>query len=163
MVDADQNTPVSNIAIDIKILQADQSPVYLKTDSSGCFQYTTKQKQLVFVLQSPYHKTDTIIRNFDSNLQEVVKVRSDDYAMMLKYYSDGNLEEWKKRRSQLQKLFAEDAEIYQVFPGSSGIVLYSKTEFINKLTTPTSGLKNIQVLQRTYRNDQIIKLKFAIQ
>lgn len=163
MIDADKNLPVTNMTIDIKILKEDQSPVYLKTDSTGCFRYKTEDRTLRFVIQSPYHKTDTIVRNFDTQDNSIVKVNSDDYAMMLRYYSDGNLGAWKKRRDQLNTLIADDAQIYQVFNGQSGIELYSKTEFINKLTTPTSSLKNIQILQREYRDDQIVKLKFIIQ
>ena len=163
MVDANSNLAITDMVIDIKVLIEGQSPVHFKTDSSGCFQYRSKEKYIRFVVQSPYHKTDTIIRQFSTSHNSVVKVNNDDYAMMLRYYSNGNLKEWKKRREQLGKLFADEAQIYRVFPGQSGVELYSKDEFINKLTTPTSSLKNIQVLQREYSNGRIIKLKFSIQ
>ena len=82
---------------------------------------------------------------------------------MLRYYSNGNLGELKKRKQQLNNLIADDAQIYQIFPAQSGIELYSKEEFINKLTVPTSSLKNINILDKRYRDGKIVKLKFSIE
>ena len=163
MLDEDRNQPITQLPVDIKILTENESPIYLKTDSSGCFTYSTTENTIRFVVQSPYHKTDTIFRNIDSNENAIVKLATDDYALMLRYYSSGNVNELNKRKLQLEKLIADEAEIYQVFPGHSGIELFSKTEFISKLTVPTGSLKNINILQKQYDGGKIIKLKFIIR
>ena len=82
---------------------------------------------------------------------------------MLQYYSNGNKSDWKKRKQQLQQLIADDAQIYQLYSQNLGIEMYSKEEFISKLTVPTSSLKNIKVLAKTYKNGKIIKLKFMVK
>ena len=77
---------------------------------------------------------------------------------MLLYYANGNKDDWQKRRAQLNELIAENAQIYRVFKNNIGIELYSKQEFINLLTIPTSSLKKMQILDKVYANDKIIKL-----
>ncbi len=162
MVDEDKNEAIDQI-VDVKILKPGQSPIYLKTDEKGCFSYKTGDDKISFVVQSPYHKSDTITRNIDSNENSTVKLSVDDYALMLKYYSSGNLKDVEKRKSQLQELIANDAQIYQVYPNNTGIELYSKADFIQKLTIPTSTLRNIQVLNKTYENGKLVKLKFLVK
>jgi len=163
MIDEDLNEAITQTSLNIKVLTEGQSPVYMKTDSMGCFSYKAKEKMIRFVVQSPYYKTDTITRHIDANFNAMVKLATDDYALMLRYYSTGNVIEIEKRKTQLNKLIADNAQIYQVFPRQTGIELYSKEEFINKLTIPTSSLKNISILDKRYENGKIIKLKFSIQ
>ncbi|QIE59177.1 hypothetical protein G5B37_06270 [Rasiella rasia] len=163
MVDEDQGEVISENIIDIKVLQSGQSPVYTKTDSAGCFTYKTKDEKITFVVQSPYYKTDTVTRSIDANDTKMVKLRVDDYTLMLKYYSTSNFKDIEKRRKQLEQLIAAQAEIYQVYPNNEGIELYSKNDFIQKLTIPTSALKNIQILNKTYENGKIVKLKFIVK
>ena len=93
----------------------------------------------------------------------MVPMRKDDYALMLKYYSDGNLADIEKRRSQLENLIAPKAQIYQVFPNVTGIELFTKKEFIHKMTIPTSALKNMHILDKEYAEGKITKLKFIIR
>ena len=161
-IDEDKNEALHTI-LDIKILQEYESPIYIKTDSSGCFTYRTREKILKFVVQSPYYKTDTIKRSIDAHSNSTIKLRTDDYALMLDYYSNGNVKDLKKRKQQLKKLIADDAQIYQVFTNNIGVEIYSKDEFISKLTIPTSSLKNIKILDKATKNERIVKLKFMVQ
>lgn len=163
MVDEDRKEAITQIPIDIKILQKNLSPIYIKTDSLGCFTYVTSEDIIQFIVRSPYHKTDTIVRHIDGNANSVIPVRTDDYALMLQYYSDGSMTEVQKRKTQLRQLIATDAEIYQLFPQHSGVELYSKEDFIAKLLIPTSSLKHIKILDKRYTNGKITKLKFIIQ
>ncbi len=162
LVDEDKNEPISHL-VDVKIFQKGQSPLYLKTDSSGCFTFQTKDNDVKFVVQSPYHKTDTIYRNIDAGKNPIIKLRTDDYALMLQYYTNGNTTDWSKRKKQLQHLIDDEAQIYQLFSQNVGIELYTKEEFISKLTIPTSSLKNIQILDKKYVDGKIIKLKFMVK
>lgn len=161
-IDDDKNEIIQSI-LDIKIIKERETPIYLKTDSLGCFTYKTKGKSIKFVVQSPYYKTDTIIRFINSNSNNQINLQTDDYALMLQYYANGNIEDWKQRRQQLNNLFENNAQIYQLFNNSIAIELYSKDDFIRKLTTPTSSLKNIKILDKTFKNGKIVKLKFMVK
>jgi hypothetical protein len=163
MVDEDKGEAITAIPLDIKILQPNQSPIFLKTDGTGCFQFETKEDIIRFVVQSPYHKTDTIVRHINSNRNTTIQLATDYYALMLQYYSNANVTDWKKRKEQLNTLIAEEAEIYQVFSNDMRIELYSKRDFIGKLSVPTSSLKNIIILEKQYKDGKIVKLKFIVK
>lgn len=162
-VDNYSKIPIENIALDIHVLHKNESPQYFKTDSLGCFKGTTSGSLIKFVVSSPYYKNDTITRVLNGEQFEQLPLRTDDYALMLDYYSNGKVEEFKKRKAQLNQLIARDAIIMEVLPHSIGVTLYEKADFINKLTTPTSTLKRLEIIETTYGNDQITKLKFRIQ
>lgn len=162
-VDEDKGEAITNIALDIKLLSNSESPLYFKTDSSGCFNYATRESKIRFIVQSPYHKTDTIERHIKTNSNKTVILTTDDYALMLDYYANNNVKDWKKRKQQLQKLIDDNAQIYQLFPNNIGIELYTKDDFIRMLTIPTSSLKKINILSKKYENERIVKLKFMIE
>ncbi len=158
-IDQDRNQPILQ-TIDITILNNRESPFYAKSDSLGCFQWTTKDDYIHFVIQSPYHKTDTIYRIISSKNQEQINIQTDDYALMLHYYANGNIEDWKNRRKELSQIIANHATIFQVLPQGLGVEIYHKDEFINKLTTPTKSLRNIEIIESRRLDGQIVKLKF---
>lgn len=162
-IDQDRNRPITKIPIDIIILNNEESPFYSKSDSTGCFTWKTKDDFIRFVVQSPYHKTDTIYRIASSDRREDVHIKTDDYALMLHYYANGKVNDWKNRRKELSRIIANDATIFQVLPQRLGIEMYAKDEFINKLTTPTQSLKSIEIIESRRLNGQIVKLKFRIK
>ncbi len=161
-VDEIKNQPITNIALDIKMYQDNESPLYFKTDSSGCFNYITEANRIKFVVQSPYHKTDTIIRSINSNINQTVKLTTDDYAMMLSYYTSGNVKDWNKHKEKLQKMIADDAQIYQLYSNNMNVEIYSKDDFVRLLTIPTKSLNHIQILEKTMMQGKIVKLKFMV-
>ena len=67
-IDAAKKEPITSLPIDITILNEGESPTYIKTDSLGCFSWSTKKEYLRFVAQSPYHKTDTIYKKVKGKL-----------------------------------------------------------------------------------------------
>lgn len=162
-VDDLNNQSITNISIDIKVLQDDQSPLYFKTDSLGCFNYKTKDDRIKFVVSSPYHKSDTIVRSIDANKNQVVKLNSDDYALILKYYTNGNVKDWTKHKQKLQQLIHNDAQIYRLYEDNIGVEIYTKEDFVRLLTIPTTTLKKIKVLDKSYENNQIKTLKFTVR
>lgn len=161
-IDEDKKEPITNI-LNIIILEDDQTPAYLKTDSTGCFIYKSKSNFIHFVVQSPFYKTDTIYRNYSSAANQTVPLATDDYALMLDYYSNGNVSDLKKRQNELQKLIADDALIYQLFKNNIDIEIYTKEEFIQRLTTPTNELRRIRILNKTFKNERIVNLKFIVE
>lgn len=162
-VDDFYNNGITTIPIDIQILQIDESPLYFKTDSLGCFSYKTKNERIKFVVSSPYHKTDTIIRSIDAHKNPVVKLDSDDYALILKYYTNRNVADWTKHKQKLEGLFHDDAQIYRIYEDNIGVEIYTKDDFIRLLTIPTKTLKKINVLDKSYQNNQIKTLKFTVR
>lgn len=162
-VDSIRNEPITKIDLDIKIIQDNESPLHFKTDSLGCFIYKTKKDRIKFVVQSPFHKTDTIVRSIDSNTNKMVKLDTDDYALMLSYYTNGNVKDWNKHKAQLQTLIHDEAQIYQLLDDSMGVEIYSKDDFIRLLTIPTNSLKNIQILDKTMEQGKIVNLKFTVR
>ncbi|MEM5566985.1 hypothetical protein WNY78_17830 [Psychroserpens sp. AS72] len=158
----DLNSTIVN-QIDIKVLLENQSPLYFKTDSLGCFNYETKSDKITFVVSSPYYKTDTIVRSIDKNEHQSIKLQSDDYALVLKYYTSGNVKDWKKHRQKLQQLIHNDAQIYRLYEDNIGVEIYTKEDFVRLLTIPTKTLKKIKVLDKSYENNQIKTLKFTVK
>ena len=158
-----KNEAITKTVLDIKIVQDNESPIYLKTDSLGCFTYKTKANTITFIVQSPYHKTDTIVRRIGSNSNQVVKLKPDDYALMLHYYTNGNVKDWKKHKQKLNTLFADNATIYQLYENNIGVEIYSKAEFIRTLTIPTKSLKRIKILDKTLKDGKIVTLKFMMK
>lgn len=161
-VDNLSNEPITQSQIDIKLLKQEQSPIYFKTDRAGCFNYETPDDKIKFIVSSPYHKTDTIISSIDSNHQ-MVHLRSDDYALILKYYTNGNIKDWTTHKAKLEGLIDDDARIYKFYENNIGVEIYSKDDFIRLLTVPTTSLKKIKILDKSYKNGKIITLKFSLQ
>ncbi len=95
----------------------------------------------------------------------MIGLRVNEYALMLRYFSEMNVEDWKKRRAKLNEIFDDDALIYQVIDNrrATGMELYSKLEFIDKLTMPSQSLKNIEILDTKYVGNQIMVLQFRIR
>ena len=159
-VDALKNESITKTQLEIKVLTKNESPLYFKTDEFGCFTYTTKEDQITFVVQSPYHKTDTIIRHIKSNKNTTVKITPDDYALLLEYYANGNIKNRTKHKKQLNELIDNSAAIYQFFGNNIGIELYTKQDFIRFTTLPTTTVKHIKILEKKMKNGKIVKLKF---
>lgn len=162
-IDQDRNLPITSTPIDIIILNNSESSFRLKSNKEGCFSWKTKDKFIQFAVQSPYHKSDTIYRSIGRGNIEKIIMQTDDYALMLHYYANGKVQDWKQRKAELSKLIAADATILQVLPYGLGVEIYSKQKFINTLTTPTQSLKNIEIINSQKVDGQIVKLKFKVK
>jgi hypothetical protein len=114
-------------------------------------------------VNTPYYKSDTIkrvLRKF--NTHETIGLRANDYALMIRYFSEQNVDDWQKRRMKLEEMFDDGAMICQVMndKNRTGMELYTKWEFIDKLTMPVQSLKNIEILNTKYVGDKIAVLRF---
>lgn len=160
--DADIKEPVTNNIIEVNVLLEGESPVSYLCGTDGSFILKTDKVNVHFVVKSPLYQTDTIIRILDKfNRDEIVQLRPNNYAMMIQYFSTMNVKDWQKRRDQLNLVIADSAMIYQVFAKESiGVELFNKWEFINKLTLPSTGLKDIEILDTKYQGDKITLIRF---
>lgn len=90
-----------------------------------------------------------------------LKLYPDDYAMMLNYFSRTEHTNWDKRKRQLEKAIHNEAVIFQSHPKHDGIEMLNKTEFIDRLILPVNSLKNLEIQDIVYEDDQIINLRFV--
>lgn len=160
--DADTEKAITQ-DIHIWILKQGESPQLQKIDKKGCIQIKTNLQTITFVVKSPYYKTDTITRAFtQGQASETIKLKRDDYALLIQLIAKhGTTEEEKDQRSkQLDKMFDAEAQIFQIDEAGLGIELYSKEEFITKLSLPISSLKNIQIIETQYHKGKIVLLRF---
>ena len=69
--------------------------------------------------------------------------------------------DWEARRDQLDRIISDNAMIYQLFMDETlGMEVYNKWEFINKITMPSKGLKNLEIIEMTFSEEKISKLWF---
>jgi len=161
--DADTAGPVTNCTIKVNVLHDDESPVSYLCQADGSFTLKTGRAEIRFVVESPYYHTDTIVRVLNKfNTDEIVKLRPDYYALMIKYFSGSRIDDWQKRREQLNLIISDSAMIYQVHKSSEplGVELYNKWEFIDKLSLPSSGLKSIEIFDTRYDGGKICLIRF---
>ena len=84
-----------------------------------------------------------------------------DYAMMIHYLANAKVVDWQASRAQLDMIFSDDAMIYQVLTSDNlGMEVYNKWEFINKITLPAEGLKNLEIIETNFSGEQISELWF---
>lgn len=160
--DADTKTPVTNSIIEVSVLRNGETPVSHLCNRDGSLILNTEKVNIRMVVKSPYYQTDTIFRLLDKfNRNEIIQLHPDNYAMMIHCFSTMNVKDWQKRRDQLNLMIADSAMIYQVYDkGTTGVELFNKWDFINKLTLPSTGLKNIDILDTKYQKDKITLIRF---
>lgn len=161
--DADTAEPITNCIINVNVLSDNESPVSYLCQADGSFTLKTSRAGIRFVVESPYYHTDTIVRTLNKfNTNETVKLRPDYYALMIKYFSGSRVDDWQKRRDQLNLIISDSAMIYQVHKSSEplGVELYNKWEFIDKLSLPSSGLRAIEIFDTRYDDDKICLIRF---
>jgi len=162
LIDAYLQQPIQAENIEVFWLKAQESPMQIACDSNACFEITTQAKEIKLVLQASYYKSDTIVRKLgQSDFQEKLRLMPDDYALMIHYFANSKVTDWKKRQAQLHEIFAENARVFQVDTNGTGMELYDKTDFIQKLTMPINSLKNIRILSTEYDAEgKILYLRF---
>jgi hypothetical protein len=163
--DAHTREIIKNDQIEIKLLSEDESPMTYLSDSGGNFFLKTDKSEIRMVVRAPYYKTDTInriLRKFDRN--QKISLQANDYALIIHYFSVMNVDNWHKRRTYLGQIIDDAALIYQVVNDKDavGMELYNKTEFIDKLTMPSSSLKHIEILETKFKKDKIMVLRFRV-
>lgn len=164
--DADTKQTITNDKIEVSILSENESPVNYFCDSTGRLILKTDQRSIKMAVSAPYYQTDTIIRVLKKfSKEEMIGLHANDYALIIHYFSEMNVEDWQKRREHLDNIIDETAMIYQVLSDRSdiGMELYNKKEFIDKLTMPTGSLKHIEILDTKMKNEKIIVMKFRVK
>ncbi len=161
--DAVTKEPIINNMIEVSILEDAESPVNYLCTPDGCFTFRTDRSYIRMVINSSYYRRDTISRTLKKfNREETVGLQANEYALMLRYFSEMNVEDWQNRRMKMDEMFDESAMIYQVHNDkrATGMELYTKWEFIDKMTMPSQTLKNIEILDTKFVGERIMLLRF---
>ena len=129
-----------------------------------CVELNTGLDEIQLRITSPYYVDKMIKRKIPStDYTEQIDLRPDLIALLLQHYSQSDTDNWQKRRERLQQFIADDAMIFQQLPQKEGIELFDKQDFINQLCIPTGWLKNMEILEITYQNAKVVKLRFRIK
>jgi len=166
--DADRGTSVIN-TLEIKIIKENESPILYKIKPGECFYYSTKDKNLKMQISAPFYEYLEVNRSLENAPEEeMIELKPDDYKMAVNYFSvkdaNGNPEQLKQKRNQLENLISNNAVIYQVYDNTTyGIERLDKQKYITLVTTPTTSLKNLSVIEMKKDNKgKIISIKFKI-
>lgn len=108
-----------------------------------------------------YKNMETWVQKENTKDTLVVQLLPDDYAMMLNYFSRTEHLNWEKRKRQLEEAIHNDAVIFQSHPEHDGIEILNKDEFIDRLILPVNSLKNLEIQDIVYKDNQIINLRFV--
>lgn len=162
-IDADTGEPILNKNIQADLILKDETPVSYISDSTGTIILRTDQSKIKLAVSAPCYLNDTIIRILKKfNRDEQIRLKGDSYALMIQFFTETDVQGWEKRRSQLDKMISENAMICQIQDEKekTGMELYNKHEFIDKLTMPASSLRHIEILNARYEKDRIVILRF---
>lgn len=165
--DADRGVGVIN-TLEIKVIKENESPILYKIKPGECFYYSTKDKILRMQISAPFYEYLEVSRSLENAPdEEMIELKPDDYKMAVNYFSvkdaNGNPELLKQKRKQLENLISNNAIIYQVYDNATyGIETLDKQKYITLVTTPTTSLKNLSVIEMKKDKGKIISIKFKI-
>ncbi|MCT2563066.1 hypothetical protein [Chryseobacterium herbae] len=171
--DKDRGVSVIN-TLEIRVIKENESPLFFKIKPGECFYYSTKDKNIKMQISAPFYEYLEVNRNLENApAEEMIELKPDDYKMAAYYFSikdvkGGNPEEQialiKQKRNQLENLISNSAIIYQVYDNKTyGIERLDKQRYITLVTTPTTSLKNLNVIEmKKDSKGKIVSIKFKI-
>ena len=168
--DADRNLKVQS-DIEIKVIKENESPILHRIKPGESFVYSSKDKTLKMQISSAVYENLEVNRNLENAPEvETIELKPDDYKMALYYFSikdikGANSEQLiKQKRKQLENLISNSAVITQVYDNDIyGLETLDKDDYITLMTTPTTSLKNLNVIEMKKDNTgKIVSIKFKI-
>jgi hypothetical protein len=121
-------------------------------------------------ISSTVYENLEINRNLENAPEEeTIELKPDDYKMAVFYYSTKDVsgnpsEQINIKRRQLESRISNDAVISQIYDNEIyGIETLDKQKYITLVTTPTTSLKNLSVIEmKKDKKGKIISIKFKI-
>lgn len=113
------------------------------------------------VIQSPFYEPKTVnlvMGEPYSGPNQVVSLKPDDYAMMLKAFMLSDIKDWQTRKEQLNKILSDNLEVIVMLKDDLGAEYFNKSEFSQKLIVPTASLKKMKIVE--IKNDANDKIQF---
>lgn len=165
-IDSDTGEPIVSSKIQADLLLNDESPVHYVSDEYGNIVVRTDQSRIRMVVTAPYYLQDTVVRTLKKfNRSEKIGLKTDSYSLMIKYFSATDVEGWQKRREQLKRVISDEAMIFRLpdAKGGTGMELFNKEEFIDRLTMPSASLSAFEIVETKYAHGQIVILRFKLK
>lgn len=171
--DADRNQKVQS-TIEIKVIKENESPLFFRIKPGECFHYPSKDKSIKMLISSTMYENLEINRNLENAPEEeIIELKPDDYKMAVYYFSTKDVkgvnavEQFnliRQKRKQLENLISNEAVITQVYDSDIyGLESLDKQDYITLVTTPTTSLKNLNVIEmKRDKKGKIISIKFKI-
>lgn len=168
--DADRNLSVQS-DIEIKVIKENESPILYRIKPGEPFIYPSKDKTLKMQISSTVYEDLEVNRNLENApKEETIELKPDDYKMALYYFSikdikgENSEQLIKQKRKQLENLISNSATITQVYDSDIyGLESLDKEDYITLMTTPTTSLKNLNVIEMKKDNKgKIVSIKFKI-
>ena len=167
--DADRNLRVQS-DIEIKVIKENESPILYRIKPGEPFVYPSKDKTLKMQISSAVYENLEVNRNLENAPEdETIELKPDDYKMALYYFSikdingENSEELIKQKRKQLENLISNTATITQVYDSDIyGLESLDKEDYITLVTTPTTSLKNLNVIEMKKDKGKIVSIKFKI-
>ncbi|MCX8532146.1 hypothetical protein [Chryseobacterium luquanense] len=167
--DADRNLGVQS-DIEIKVIKENESPILYRIKPGQPFVYPSKDKTLKMKISSAVYENLEVNRNLENAPEnETIELKPDDYKMALYYFSmkdingENSEELIKQKRKQLENLISNEAVITQVYDSDVyGLESLDKQKYITLVTTPTTALKNLNVIEMKKEKGKIVSIKFKI-
>jgi len=129
-------------------------------NTENCVQINSLNDSIIVKVESPYYKNASYTIKAEKDTISLF-LQPDDYTLMLHNYMNSNIKDWKKRRTQLENIMHNDAEIIEMMNSNIGVEFLNKNEFIDKITTPIESVSKIEIIDIQYNDDnQIISLRF---
>jgi len=163
-VDNWERQPITTTLVQVEIWQEQVLQQRLMSNEVGCLELPLWEGDATLIISASYYQTDTLTATLAQLRETPIHImQPDDYALMIHYFANGEIDQWKTRREHLQKVIAADAIIYQMAPdGVLGMDILNKQSFVNQLTLPTRNLRGLEVLAIVYEGEQISELRFRI-
>jgi hypothetical protein len=165
-VDADTREPITDSNLRVELLMGSEYPVQHISDKKGTITVRTNKSRISMIVKAPYYLTDTVERTLRKFMHtEQIHLSADYYALMISYFSQSNVIYWEKRREQLAGIISDDAIFYQMPDkrAGNGMAIFNKQEFIDRISMPSSGLRQIEILDCRYLDEKIVILRFRIK
>lgn len=138
------------------------SPGSVDSAGVGYYKIDLKDSTLISFDDSYYQPVMVTVSKSGKDTTEI-KVKPDDKAFMLNYFSNASSDQWLQKAAQLDSLIDPAARIYHYYPEFDGVELLNKDEFILKLTAPTKILKNMKIQDIQYQDDKIYRLRYTVE
>ncbi len=154
--------PIPAEGLQVSWQRSNESPIREEVNKDGCVCIQSDEPVIMLHIEAPYYLEETITRKVDEiDYQERIALRTDDYARAIRLFSQKDQKEWKHCRAFLNGVFKENARIYHYNPQETfAVAILNHKEFIDKLTSPTKSLKNLEIMDIDYENEKIAVLRF---
>jgi len=166
--DSDKKTLIKNL--ELKPLFGSKATIISNKEAFYTIETDFSDDSIVISVNSNYYKADTIQINLsESTGKESISLEPNDYANILYYYSkvynkEGDSKKIEIKRKQLSNIIDGNALIYQYFDNDDfGLEIYTKQQYIDFLTTPTTSLKNLEIIKTKTNKGKIVEIRFKIK